>query len=182
MSGFKFEFSLQVLNHLGRGLYRNFATVVAEAISNSWDAEATKVHIIINKEEKNMIISDNGKGMNHDDFQNRFLKVGYSRREDSNNCSKRKVLGRKGIGKLAMLSISSKIVIASKKDGEKEIGGIIDNEELDVRIKEDEKYSLQGIENKTYLKSENSGTYLEFISIKDTVNNPELMRKYLAPN
>ena len=180
MSGFKFEFSLQVLNHLGRGLYRNFATVVAEAISNSWDAEATKVHIIINKEEKNMIISDNGKGMNHDDFQNRFLKVGYSRREDSNNCSKRKVLGRKGIGKLAMLSISSKIVIASKKDGEKEIGGIIDNEELDVRIKEDEKYSLQGIENKTYLKSENSGTYLEFISIKDTVNNPELMRKYLA--
>ncbi len=35
---FTFEISLSVLNHLGRNLYRNFVTVLAEAISNAWDA------------------------------------------------------------------------------------------------------------------------------------------------
>lgn len=40
---FKFEISLSVLNHLGRNLYRNFITVIGEAISNSWDADAKNV-------------------------------------------------------------------------------------------------------------------------------------------
>jgi len=40
---FTFEISLSVLNHLGRNLYRSFATVLGEAISNSWDADAKKV-------------------------------------------------------------------------------------------------------------------------------------------
>ncbi len=80
---FKFEFSLEILNHLGRGLYRSFATVIAEAVSNSWDADATKVKITIDK--KNLIVEDNGKGMNGTDFQDKFLKVGYSRRLDAAN-------------------------------------------------------------------------------------------------
>ena len=36
---FTFEISLSVLNHLGRSLYRSFATVMGEAISNAWDAD-----------------------------------------------------------------------------------------------------------------------------------------------
>ena len=42
---FTFEISLSVLNHLGRSLYRSFATVMGEAISNAWDADAKKVEI-----------------------------------------------------------------------------------------------------------------------------------------
>lgn len=42
---FTFEISLSVLNHLGRSLYRSFATVLGEAISNSWDADAKTVKI-----------------------------------------------------------------------------------------------------------------------------------------
>ena len=114
-SGFNFEFSLEVLNHLGRGLYRSFATVVAEAISNAWDAEAKIVSVTINKNQ--LIIEDDGKGMDSYEFQNRFLNVGYSRRDDRDNKSKRKVIGRKGIGKLAMLSISDKVTVVSKKQG-----------------------------------------------------------------
>jgi len=37
---FNFNISLSVLNHLGRNLYRNIVTVIGEAISNSWDADA----------------------------------------------------------------------------------------------------------------------------------------------
>jgi hypothetical protein len=37
---FTFEISLSVLNHLDRSLYRSFATVMGEAISNAWDADS----------------------------------------------------------------------------------------------------------------------------------------------
>ena len=76
---FNFNISLSVLNHLGRNLYRNFITVLGEAISNSWDAEATKVWIEIDEESYNFSIKDNGMGMSGDDFQNKFLKIGYSK-------------------------------------------------------------------------------------------------------
>lgn len=180
MSDFKFEFSLEVLNHLGRGLYRNFATVVAEAISNSWDAEATEVRITINKEKKEMSILDNGNGMNSDDFQNKFLRVGYSRREDKDNTSKRKVLGRKGIGKLAMLSISKKVTAISKKRKCSLVGGVIDNTELDEKIKDDGNYNLGDISEKLESEIGEFGTYIKFEDIKPSVNNPEIIKKYIA--
>jgi len=59
---FQFEISLSVLNHLGRNLYRNFITVIAEAVSNSWDAEAQNVWIDIDKEGNTFSIKDDGLG------------------------------------------------------------------------------------------------------------------------
>ena len=52
MGEFNFNISLSILNHLGRNLYRNFITVIGEAISNSWDADANNVHIYIDKANK----------------------------------------------------------------------------------------------------------------------------------
>lgn len=60
---FQFEISLSVLNHLGRNLYRNFVTVLGEAISNSWDADANNVWIYIDRENSAFVIKDDGKGM-----------------------------------------------------------------------------------------------------------------------
>lgn len=60
---FNFEISLSVLNHLGRNLYRNFITVLGEAISNSWDADAKNVWIEIDKESTFFTIKDDGIGM-----------------------------------------------------------------------------------------------------------------------
>ena len=101
---FSFNISLSVLNHLGRNLYRSFATVLGEAISNSWDADAHNVYITINKNENYFSIQDDGIGMTAEDFQNKFLKVGYSKRKEGNTYSalKRPYIGRKGIGKLAL--------------------------------------------------------------------------------
>ena len=53
---FTFNISLSVLNHLGRNLYRNFITVIGEAISNSWDADAKNVWIYIDRENDSFII------------------------------------------------------------------------------------------------------------------------------
>jgi nitrate/nitrite-specific signal transduction histidine kinase len=68
---FEFQFSLQILNHLGRGLYRSFATVIAEAVSNAWDADAREVDIRITS--NSLVVEDDGKGMNATDFQRKFL-------------------------------------------------------------------------------------------------------------
>lgn len=179
---FQFQFSLEILNHLGRGLYRSFATVVAEAISNSWDAEATEVKVTI--DNKGLIVEDNGKGMNKEDFQNKFLEVGYSRRLDKTNKSKRNVIGRKGIGKLAMLSISEKVTIVSKKDSYDITGGTINNPELDDKIKKEKKYKLGTLSNaekkKLFGGKKTSGTKIIFEKIKTNLNSEEIIRKYLA--
>ena len=105
-NSFTFEISLSILNHLGRNLYRSFMTVLGEAISNSWDADACNVWISIDRENSSLIIKDDGIGMDSDDFQNKFLKIGYSKRKDGTSTSSkgRNYIGRKGIGKLAMLS------------------------------------------------------------------------------
>lgn len=178
---FHFKFSLEVLNHLGRGLYRSFATVVAEAISNAWDAEAKVVNILIEKDK--LTVSDNGKGMSEEDFQNRFLEVGYSRREDSENVSKRNVIGRKGIGKLAMLSISESITIISKKNGYAVTGGKINNNNLDKGIKENKEYFLEklskdDIQNNLNIRAH--GTKIIFERFKTQMNSEDIIRKYLA--
>ena len=98
MEKFNFNISLSVLNHLGRNLYRNFITVIGEAISNSWDADATNVWITIDKENGFMSILDDGNGMTDDDFQNKFLKIGYSKRKNNNvkSAKKRPFIGRRG--------------------------------------------------------------------------------------
>jgi hypothetical protein len=176
---FKFEFSLETLNHLGRGLYRSFATVIAEAISNSWDAEATQVAVLIQKDK--LIIEDNGKGMNNDDFRYKFLKVGYSRRQDPENKSKRVVIGRKGIGKLAMLSISDKVTILSRKKGDQITGGIVNNTVLDREIKKDGKYELEKLsENDSKAFTKHFGTKIIFEELKAKQNKAEIIRKYIA--
>ena len=103
---FTFKISLSVLNHLGRNLYRSFATVIGEAISNAWDADASNVWIYLDPDKNGFWIKDDGSGMTSDDFQNKFLKIGYSKRKSgkSRSTKDRPFIGRKGIGKLALLS------------------------------------------------------------------------------
>lgn len=75
MRTYTFNISLSILNHLGRNLYRSFITVLGEAISNSWDADATNVSISIDREQNTLIITDDGVGMDSESFQNKFLKI-----------------------------------------------------------------------------------------------------------
>src|ERR1035437_507747 len=153
---FTFEISLSVLNHLG-SLYRSFATVLGEAISNSWDADAKNVWIYINRKKNSFLIKDDGIGMTADDFQNKFLKIGYSKRKDgtSSSVKGRPFIGRKGIGKLALLSCADKITVISKVEGGDYIGGVIDNSKLDEAITEDltpQEYPLRAMDIAVFSK------------------------------
>lgn len=187
MREYNFNISLSVLNHLGRNLYRSMITILGEAISNSWDADAEKVVIELDKKNNRMIVVDDGDGMNEDDFQNKFLKIGFSKRSKGEYLSKkgRPFIGRKGIGKLALLSCAKKITIVTKKNGNI-IGGCIDNEELDKAIVDDvnsQDYKLEKYTKKyeKYLANIKHGTAIIFDDININIKNTEeYLKKSIA--
>lgn len=188
-SSFNFEISLSVLNHLGRNLYRNSITVLAEAISNSWDADARNVWITFDQENRSFTIKDDGTGMDADDFQKKFLKIGYTKRADGKlqTPGRRPYIGAKGIGKLALLSCANRITIFSKKKSKSYVGGTIDNSGLDKAITHDlapDEYPLEAANPKlieSLSKDHKSGTIIVFEGTKDQIRSSiEHIRKMLA--
>ena len=187
---FTFNISLSVLNHLGRNLYRNFITVIGEAISNSWDADASNVWIEIDRSDRSMFIFDDGSGMSAEDFQTKFLKIGYSKRKDGQfqTPKGRPYIGRKGIGKLALLSCAQKIHVATKAVDLNIVGGQIDNSGLDKAIKDDlsaNEYTLNVPDLKAInkLSESSSGTSIYFENLNDgVINIIEYLCKIIALN
>lgn len=186
---FQFEISLSVLNHLGRNLYRNFITVIAEAVSNSWDAEAQNVWIDIDKDGNTFSIKDDGLGMTAEDFQEKFLKIGYSKRKDGRKATNggRPFIGAKGIGKLALLSCAKRVSIYSKAAGNDYVGGVIDNADLDKAIKRDNTADQYPLEQPDFgriekLQQEHEhGTIIVFDGMKEKLrSSPAHIRKMLA--
>jgi hypothetical protein len=188
-NNFNFEISLSVLNHLGRNLYRNSITVLGEAISNSWDADARNVWITFDQDNRSFTIKDDGTGMDADDFQKKFLKIGYTKRADGRmqTPGKRPFIGAKGIGKLALLSCAERITIFSKKKGKGYVGGTIDNSGLDKAITHDltpDEYPLEAPDLKlldSLSKDHKSGTIIVFEDTKEQIRSSiEHIRKMLA--
>lgn len=186
---FTFEISLSVLNHLGRNLYRSFATVLGEAISNSWDADAQNVHIYLDRDKNTLCIKDDGDGMTAKDFQEKFLKIGYSKRTADGNASAggRPYIGRKGIGKLALLSCAKRISVKSKVKGGDYVGGTIDNAGLDQAILDDvssHDYTLDRYDDslfKPFEQGHTKGTIIYFEDIKDGIHNTDdFLKKIIA--
>ena len=89
-------------------LYSNVPAVLSEIVANAWDADAHNVTITIDKVEDTITIEDDGVGMNRDAVIDRFLTVGFKRRDVLGETTPggRKPMGRKGIGKLSIFSIA----------------------------------------------------------------------------
>lgn len=114
------KFDLNTIDHLGVKLYSSFPPVIAELVSNSYDADAKNVHVIIDNDNKEVQVIDDGTGMSFEEINNNFLIIGRNRRIDDNNdlspIFRRPVTGKKGLGKLAVFGIAEEIEITSIKD------------------------------------------------------------------
>lgn len=112
----------RILELLGPNLYTNIYYVLAELIANAYDADAKNVYIISNRDD--IRVEDDGHGMSYEagDIK-KFLNVaGVSRtsEEDSKTRSgARRKMGRKGVGKLAALSVSENVDVLTISEGEK---------------------------------------------------------------
>lgn len=173
---------LNVLNHLGLNLYSNTPAVLSEVIANSWDADATLVSINCNQEEDVITIIDNGCGMTLEDINRKFLCVGYQKRKNGEAVTPkygRPVMGRKGIGKLSLLSIADTIKIYSKKDGEQN-AFCLSREDIEREItSQNHVYSPSEIKFEDF--ENETGTKMVIRSFKKNINRTsEFLRKRLA--
>lgn len=106
-------FDINTIDHLGVKLYSTIPPMIAELVSNAWDADANNVYINFKNEgEKTITVSDDGIGMTFSELNDYFLKIGRNRRVEMHKDKTdggRKVLGKKGLGKLSMFGIGKKL-------------------------------------------------------------------------
>lgn len=119
----KMSFDPHTIEHLGIKMYSVLPNAIAELIANAYDAEAHTVHVKLynNNGNKRIAVIDDGIGMSFDEINNNFLRIGRKRRADDNGLSpngKRKVTGRKGLGKLAFFGIGDTIHITTCQNGQ----------------------------------------------------------------
>ncbi|EHE6926400.1 ATP-binding protein [Vibrio cholerae] len=121
---YKISIDPRILELLGPNLYTNIYYILAELIANAYDANAKNVYIIKDS-EGNIVVEDDGHGMAYDEGVQDFLNVARESRTNDENTfvygsnKQRKKMGRKGVGKLAALSISENVEVKTIKDGDK---------------------------------------------------------------
>lgn len=117
------KFDHNVVEHLGIKLYQNKPTnVIAELVSNAWDADAKSVwidlHHDLTEPKKSFVrVVDTGLGMTLDQIRDKYLVIGLPKRDPkvpgAMAPSGRKQMGRKGIGKLAPFGIAGAVDVVS---------------------------------------------------------------------
>lgn len=122
-SNYELKFDPKTIEHLGVKMYSTLPPALAELISNAYDADASEV--LINFHEQNgrpvsIQVIDDGLGMSSSDIQSKFLVIGRNRRaEDGDKPTKRfqrLPTGKKGLGKLALFGLASKITVDTNKN------------------------------------------------------------------
>ena len=142
MRSYSMTISRNTIDKLGVKLYDRVSDVLAEIISNSYDADAEHVTVrvpagawLATRRDGAVVdrglavtVEDDGHGMTYDDANAFYLKIGADRRTDGRRAGAakspergRRVMGRKGIGKLAPFGICKRIEVWSAggepKDG-----------------------------------------------------------------
>lgn len=136
----------RTLEHFGVQMYKRREVAIAELVANCWDAGATSVSVDIpepsaySQHASKISIRDTGCGMSIKDVQSSYLVLGRNRRREvgaeiqtcfpldfgddkagpSGNPgrqTKRRVMGRKGIGKLAGFGLAQKMTVTTWRDG-----------------------------------------------------------------
>ncbi len=135
MAAYAMTVSGNTTDKLGVKLYDKVSDVIAELISNAYDADAENVTVrvptgkvlasrkggVIRDLGHVITVEDDGHGMDPDEADKFYLKVGTDRRTDGRRGGggarspkkNRAVMGRKGIGKLAPFGICKKIEVRS---------------------------------------------------------------------
>lgn len=129
---YRMRISRLTVDKLGVKLYDKVSAVIAELVANSYDADATKVTVrapmgeylatsrkkVLKDKGFTIEVADNGIGMTPEEINDFYLVVGSERRADKRRGDlskkfKRKVMGRKGVGKLAPFGICQTIEVVS---------------------------------------------------------------------
>jgi molecular chaperone HtpG len=189
----------QVLDLVIHSLYSNKDIFLRELISNASDAldklriqsisdqslmpnSELQIKISINKENKKLIIEDNGIGMNEEELINNLGTIAKSGTKDFINTLKTNsenkglnssLIGQFGVGFYSAFMVAKKIQVLSKKAGEEKLWSWTSTGESSYEIEEIDKNSLENnLENGSRIildLNEASEDYLESFKIRQIV-------------
>jgi hypothetical protein len=116
--------SNELVRLLSESLYQTPLKAIEELVVNAYDAEAPECRVFVpepgDQARRFVAVYDNGTGMDQSGLQD-LWHVGNSHKRDNESeierRSKRKQIGKFGIGKLATYAISNKVTYLSRKNG-----------------------------------------------------------------
>jgi hypothetical protein len=116
MSEEAFSVDLRLLIELGERLISKDEVALVELVKNSYDADATAVTVAI--EPDKLTISDDGVGMDLEQLREGWLALGTSSKKKSPwTAKKRRVLGEKGLGRLAVIRLGKQARLETLPEG-----------------------------------------------------------------
>jgi len=162
---------------LGDQLIRDAGIAVFELVKNAYDADASQVTILMHNtsspEHGNIIIEDNGTGMDWETVVNVWLEPGTDyrsrQREAGYRTSKfhRLPLGEKGVGRFAAHKLGRKVQLVTRMAGKAEVLVTIDWGEFEGKeYLNDVKVSVQEREPKLF-SGKRTGTFLDITDLRD---------------
>ena len=127
MKKVKFDAEPSALIQLGSNLYKNIYGVLVEYITNSYDADATEVHVKVDYNAKEISIIDDGIGMERDFLEDTFLKLGNNTRlkYGQQTAKERFRTGRKGLGKMACFGLFKAFHLTTIKNGQQSLFNVL---------------------------------------------------------
>ena len=135
MSVVAFQTRARTIDHLGRGQIADCPTAVSELWKNAYDAYAKKVALhIFDGSVPIAAVTDDGHGMDYDEFISKWLVVGTDAKvtgvatpkEDRNGLAVRQRQGEKGIGRLSVAFLGPVVFVISKRKDKAFVGGLVD--------------------------------------------------------
>ena len=186
----KFKVDPTLTKILGES-YTSVEAAIKELVDNCYDADSTKVSVEFPNpfDHSKILIIDNGDGMTPNEVREQYLKIASSRtsrKGDTTYGRKRKVKGRKGIGKFAGLMIATFMEVTTKARGH-ETTILISKEAILGKDKDLESIDLP-LTTKPCNKNEH-GTTISLTGINQNFTFPNseklkqlLTREYLREN
>ena len=156
---YQMQIDPSILELLGPSLYTNIYYVLAELIANAYDAQAKNVYIIAEKDS--VTVEDDGTGMTYEEVTGHYLAVAReSRTTEADTYTRdgdRRRMGRKGIGKLAALSVSENVLVQTRSGGD--VSGFV----LSRHVSRDRLLEPLSEEQISFKKIEGNGTSVVMI-------------------
>ncbi len=111
---------------LGRQQIAGIPTALHELFKNAHDAYARHVEVDYFRAQHLLVLRDDGDGMSHGDFVSKWLTLGTESKVGANSSAlpdhgprglrPRRVLGEKGIGRLAVAAIGPLVLVQTRRD------------------------------------------------------------------
>jgi len=119
-----FKTNVLIKNIIGKELINDDNVAVMELVKNSYDAGASKViiefkNIFSKNKVSELIIQDDGCGMNEDDILNKWLNIAYSSKKTEHTQNNRYQAGNKGVGRFSCDRLGEELNIYTRKKDEK---------------------------------------------------------------